>query len=240
MGVVRDLTMADLMQYAAGKAGDQGSLSPKSEGFKIDKLKNEVEELKIKITHLEEENSLLHEQLETGGKRRGQIKKVEQMMADCQKQIEETRIENERLQDELDALIIERDEGFRVRDERIRELEAQLAAMSGNQDTITVRLEEELINAQQAAERLREEMEKLKAQLEIMRNERNKLKERLLKAKQEVSQLQMQLQVPSLDGSMSPGGSPSKTVKQLEERIKQLEASLDQKNRYILNDLRRD
>merc|ERR1711957_136664 len=168
---VRDLTMADLMQYAAGKAGDQGSLSPKSEGFKIDKLKNEVEELKIKITHLEEENSLLHEQLETGGKRRGRIKKVEQMMADCQKQIEETRIENERLQDELDALIIERDEGFRVRDERIRELEAQLAAMSGNQDTITVRLEEELINAQQAAERLREEMEKLKAQLEIMRNE---------------------------------------------------------------------
>merc|ERR1712166_400155 len=121
---VRDLTMADLMQYAAGKAGDQGSLSPKSEGFKIDKLKNEVEELKIKITHLEEENSLLHEQLETGGKRRGQIKKVEQMMADCQKQIEETRIENERLQDELDALIIERYEGFRVRDERIRELEA--------------------------------------------------------------------------------------------------------------------
>merc|ERR1712028_234863 len=193
MGVVRDLTMADLMQYAAGKAGDQGSLSPKSEGFKIDKLKNEVEELKIKITHLEEENSL---------------------------------------QDELDALIIERDEGFRVRGERIRELEAQLAAMSGNQDTITVRLEEELINAQQAAERLREEMEKLKAQLEIMRNERNKLKERLLKAKQEVSQLQMQLRVPSLDGSMSPGGSPSKTVKQLEERIKQLEASLDQKNRY--------
>ena len=80
----------------------------------------------------------------------------------------------------------------------------------------------------------------------MQRNERNKLKERLLKAKQEVSQLQMQviiecahcwdnrggmvtlldwlqLQVPSLDGSMSPGGSPSKTVKQLEERIKQLE-----------------
>ena len=57
----------------------------------------------------------------------------------------------------------------------------------------------------------------------VQRNEKNKLKERLLKAKQEVSQLQTQLSVPSLDGSMSPGGSPSKTVKQLEERIRQLE-----------------
>merc|ERR1711975_115481 len=167
-------------------------------------------------------------------------KKVEAMMAECQKQIEETRLENERLQDELDALIVERDEGFRKRDERIRELEARLAAMEGSQDNVTVKLEEELVNAQQMSERLREELEKVKAQLEIMRVERNKLKERLLKAKQEVSQLQMQLQVPSLDGSMSPGGSPSKTVKQWEERIRQLEACLDQKNRYILNDLRRD
>merc|ERR1712028_6033 len=176
MGVVRDLTMADLMQYAAGKAGDQGSLSPKSEGFKIDKLKNEVEELKIKITHLEEENSLLHASLETGGKRRGQIKKVESMMAECQKQIEETRIENERLQDELDAMIAERDEGFRVRDERIRELEAMLAAAEGNSGAVTADMEREIMEAQQKGDFMREQMEKSKAQLEIMRNERNKLK----------------------------------------------------------------
>merc|ERR1712093_489080 len=109
----------------------------------------------------------------------------------------------------------------------IRELEARLAQMENNQGAVTVRLEEELLNAQQAAERLRQELANLQAQLEIMRTERNKLKERLLKAKQEVSQLQMQLSIPSLDGSMSPGGSPSKTVKQLEERIRQLEASLD-------------
>ena len=50
--------------------------SPKSQNFKLEKLKHECEELKIKISQLEEENSHLHEQLETGGKRRGQIKKV--------------------------------------------------------------------------------------------------------------------------------------------------------------------
>merc|ERR1712028_144550 len=116
---------------------------------------------------------------------------------------------------------------------------AMLAAAEGNSGAVTADMEREIMEAQQKGDFMREQMEKSKAQLEIMRNERNKLKERLLKAKQEVSQLQMQLQVPSLDGSMSPGGSPSKTVRQLEERIRQLEASLDQKNRYILNDLRR-
>lgn len=65
-------------------------VSPKSESFKIDKLKHQVEELKITISHLEEENQHLHEQLETGGKRRGQIKKVEAMMEECQKRIQET------------------------------------------------------------------------------------------------------------------------------------------------------
>ena len=70
--------------------------SPKSQNFKLEKLKHEVEELKIKISQLEEENSHLHEQLETGGKRRGQIKKVEAMMADCQHQIEETRCATQR------------------------------------------------------------------------------------------------------------------------------------------------
>eukprot|EP00658_Telonema_sp_P-2_P053185 TRINITY_DN4163_c0_g1_i4.p1 TRINITY_DN4163_c0_g1~~TRINITY_DN4163_c0_g1_i4.p1 ORF type:complete len:219 (+),score=94.03 TRINITY_DN4163_c0_g1_i4:209-865(+) len=213
--------------------------SPKNESFKIDKLKNEVEELKITIQHLEEENAHLQEQMETGGKRRGQIKKVEAMMAECQKQIEDTRIENERLEQELDALVTERDDGFRRRDQRIAELEARLNELGSSQDGVTKQLQQELEAAQQAAERLREELSKTLAQLEIMRNEKAKLKERLLKAKQEVSQLQVQLNVPSLDGSMSPGGSPSKTVKQLEERIRQLEASLNQKNKYILNDLRR-
>merc|ERR1712094_105560 len=90
--------------------------SPKSQNFKLEKLKHECEELKIKISQLQEENSHLHEQLETGGKRRGQIKKVEAMMADCQAQIEETRRENERLEEVLDALVKERDDGFRRRD----------------------------------------------------------------------------------------------------------------------------
>merc|ERR1711907_7356 len=162
------------------------------------------------------------EQLETGGKRRGQIKKVEAMMADCQAQIEETRRENERLEEELDALVKERDDGFRRRDERIRELEAMLKELGSGQGEQAAKMEQDLANERQAAERLREELSKVLAQLEIMRNEKNKLKERLLKAKQEVSQLQTQLSVPSLDGSMSPGGSPSKTVKQLEERIRQL------------------
>ena len=68
--------------------------------------------------------------------------------------------------------------------------------------------------------------------------EKDKLKERLVAAKQELRRLQIQIDLPSLDGEVAPKTPQSKIIARLEERVKQLEASLAAKNKYILDDLR--
>ena len=65
-------------------------------------------------------------------------------------------------------LLLVRAQGFRRRDDRIRELEAMLNDMGSNQGEQTAKLEQDLANERQAAERLREELSKVLAQLEIM------------------------------------------------------------------------
>ena len=68
--------------------------------------------------------------------------------------------------------------------------------------------------------------------------EKDKLKERLVAAKQELQKLQIQIDLPSLEGELSPKTPQSKIIARLEERVKQLESSLAAKNKYILDDLK--
>jgi len=116
----------------------------KTAQFRYEKVLHDLEEVKARLVHSEEERVLLKKQLEEGAKRREQIKKIEKMMPEFRRQIEEARAENEELS---------------IENERLRaELEKLMKASGGNSEEEKLLLE--------AKDKLMRDMADARVQLE--------------------------------------------------------------------------
>jgi len=217
------------------KSGGGADDEDKQMRYRLDNLTHELELEKVKSEGLTDDNNRLKTQLADGEKRHEKINKVHAMIKDFQIQIQEATEENHRLHDELEETKAERDEGFHVRDEEIERLKALLAQAQGQGGPSAGDLEA----AQAEADAAHAELDKLRAESEAMAAENKKLKDRLIAAKQELQKLQIQIDLPGLEGDSGPKSPQSKVIKALEERVKQLESSLATKNKYIMDELKR-
>jgi len=122
----------------------RNSLSPRSEGFKLDKLNDQLAELKYRQQCLEEESLTLKEACDEGGKRRSRLKEVEKMVLEKRKDLQFLAEQKEQFLDKLDDTALERDAGFKRKDERIAELLRLIKDAEGKQDTRRLNEEKQL------------------------------------------------------------------------------------------------
>jgi len=226
----------------------------KTAQFRYEKVLHDLEEVKARLVHSEEERVLLKKQLEEGAKRREQIKKIEKMMPEFRRQIEEARaeneelsIENERLRAELEKLM--KASGGNSEEEKLL-LEAKDKLMRDMADA-RVQLESadrkaeiERKGFKQQIERMHsqtmedtEELAKLRRVVDHLKEENTKVTSRNEKLKEQIELLKAQLSIPmpsmALPGMETRKTGDSKLVKNLEEKVKLLEKQLDVKNKFI-------